>query len=57
MAFQKDDPGDQPVGMVHLLDAFGAGLVGQMAKAPVFLQTVMQPVLADGGQFGPEAPR
>src|SRR5690606_11448811 len=39
-----------------LLDAFGAGLAGHLAVAPVLLQPVVQPVLAHGGQFHPERP-
>src|SRR5690606_33777459 len=50
----EDDPVDQPVCVVHLLDALFAALLGELAKAPIGLKAVMQPVLADRGQFGPE---
>ena len=48
---EAEETRDQAIGVLHFLDAFGAGLVGQMAIAPVFLQAVMQPILADGGKF------
>jgi hypothetical protein len=51
---QEDDPLDQPVGMMHFLDAFGARFGGYAAIAPILLQAVMQPVLADRGQLTPQ---
>ena len=37
MPFQKDDPLDQTVGMVHLFNALGAGLGSQMPQTPILL--------------------
>lgn len=34
VAFQKDDPVDEPVRVLHLFDAFGAGFGGEVIKAP-----------------------
>lgn len=47
MAFQEDDPLDQPIRVVHFLDRSAARLVGDLAEAPVLLQPVMQPILTD----------
>ena len=51
VAFEEDDPVHQLVGVVHLLDALGARLVGEMAVAPVLLEAIVQPVLADRRQL------
>ena len=51
VTLQKNDPGDQLIRMVHLLDAFLAAFLGHMAEAPVLLQPVVQPILADCRQF------
>ena len=56
MGLEEDDPGDQPIGMVHLLDAFLAALLGHVAEAPVLLQPVVQPVLAHRLELGPQQP-
>jgi hypothetical protein len=54
MAFEEDDPGDQLVGVVHLLDALLAALLGHVAQPPVLLEPVVQPVLADRRQLAPQ---
>ncbi|MFT4959655.1 MAG: hypothetical protein ACI92Z_000731 [Paracoccaceae bacterium] len=51
MAAQHQNPANQPIRMQHLFDAFLAAFLGHVAKASVFLQMVMQPVLADRRQF------
>src|SRR5690606_21902077 len=54
MPLEEDDSLDQLVGVVHLLDAFLTRLLRDPAVAPVILETVMQPVLADCGQLAPQ---
>ena len=51
MAFQKDDPLDELVGVVHFLDRLGAFLLGQLRIAPVVEKPVVQPVLVDRSEF------
>lgn len=52
MAFEEDDAGDQPVGVLHLLDRFLALLLGELGDAHVVEETVVEPVLVDGAKFG-----
>ncbi len=54
MTLEEDDPVDQLVGVVHLLDGFGPLLVGQALEAPVVEQTVVNPILVDGPEFEKE---
>ncbi len=51
MAFEKDDAGDELVGVVHFLDRFGALLLGEQRVSPIFEKAVMQPVLVYGTEF------
>jgi len=50
-AVKEDDPVNQLVGVLHLLDGFRAPFLGEVLDAPVVQQAVMQPVLVDRGQF------
>lgn len=54
VAFEKDDPVDQLVGVDHLLHRLLAGLGGELGVAPVILQPVAQPELVDRRQLVPE---
>ena len=47
VTFQKDDAFDQLVRVLHLFDGLFAAFLGHVPKAPVFLEAVVQPVLAD----------
>ncbi len=50
-ALEEDDAHDELVGVLHLLDGFLALLLGELGEAPIVEQTVMQPVLVDGGEL------
>ena len=48
---QKQDPFDQPIGMLHLVDRFLVFVVAQPAQAPVLQHPRMEEILVDGRQL------
>ncbi len=50
-AFEEQNPFDQHVGMLHLVDGFFVFLGRQLGDAPVFVHAGVQEVLVDGGQL------
>jgi hypothetical protein len=50
-SFEEQDPVGQHLGVSHLVDGLGLGVLGQDRVAPVFLHLGVQEVLVDGGQF------
>jgi hypothetical protein len=41
--------------VLHLLDGFFAPVFAECLEAPIFEQTIMQPILVDGRHFVPQA--
>src|SRR4029079_1567781 len=54
-AVEEQDAVGELVGVLHLLDGFLAPDLGHFQKAPIVQEPVMQPVLADGGEFAAQA--
>ena len=48
---EKEDPIDQPIGMLHLVDQFLVLVMAELGDPPVPQHAGMQEVLVDGGQF------
>src|SRR5215207_6899202 len=55
-ALEEDDAHREAIGVAHFLDRLLAPFFRQRLEAPVVQQTVMDPVLTDGGQLAPEPP-
>jgi len=49
--FQKENPLDQGIGLLHVLDGFLVGLVVEFVKPLVPEQSGMKEKLVDAGQF------
>ena len=48
---EEQDAFDDPVRVLHLVDALLIGLVGERVVAPVLEDARMEEILVDGGQF------
>src|SRR5262249_17960287 len=53
-AVEEDDARDDLVGVLHLLDRFLAPFLGQVPVTPIVQETIMQPILVDGGKLMPQ---
>src|SRR4051812_45718888 len=48
---EKQNAFGEPVGMLHLVDRFGAFELGKFVDAPIVEQPVVKPILVGGGQL------
>ena len=50
-AVEEQDALGEPVGVLHLVDRFGALELGELVHAPIVEQPVVQPILVGRGQL------